>query len=179
MATYATRLQNAADLIGVGDHRFGFGTIPRTATDQAAGSRCGCCGYFLFFKDRVESCNQFVLGDRFLGVADSILVVDSPSVPNLAIAINNTNLRSSCYAQSIGKVLCWIFEKREIKPKFASMGGHLGQAILDIGIDSYECDTSIAILLFQFNQFGGIEFGERALGSNKREHDCFLGLEFF
>src|SRR5262249_35573636 len=93
------------------------------------------------------------------------------------VAVEDDDRRHAGDADAVGQLLAEVLEDREGHVAVVGVGRHLVEVFLLVGVDGQELHLLAAVLLFQGDQAGQVEVGDRAVGAEEGDHDGLVALE--
>src|SRR6516225_9079869 len=133
MAIDAVFLEDAGDLLGIGDFAF-FGGLPYAADETAGSRRFG--PRHRFARQKLVQCVRQVAMFGFLSdVADTVLVINSAVVPDDPFAIQNKDFRRSLGTELVLHHVLDVFQYGEGDLMFLGEASDISETVLLIRID--------------------------------------------
>src|SRR5262249_33613390 len=93
------------------------------------------------------------------------------------VAVEDDDRRHAGDADAVGQLLAEVLEDREGHVAVVGVGRHLVEVFLLVGVGGQELHLLAAVLLFQGDQAGQVEVGDRAVGAEEGDHDRLVALE--
>ena len=176
MAFDATRLEDRRDIARVGDRAILFRFAG--AADDAA-QRFGLRhGHRLVGQQLVDRSPQVFAGGFVADDAHQVLVIDAALVAHHALAIEQKHLRRALGGELVGHFVAAVLQHRIRDVVLPDERRDLGERILRVRHDGDDRHAAVGIFVGNRLQPPGVQLGERALRSQKRDDDQIAVGEF-
>ena len=103
--------------------------------------------------------------------SDAILIIDPTLIPNPSLLIEHKNFRSPPCSKHISQNLLIVQQHRKANASLIGVGSNLRQAVLNVGTNADNPDTTRFKLLRQLLQSGTVQFCQRTFGAQKRDNE--------